>query len=706
MGTGIIYGGMNTDYAKDGCFLTRDEVSAILLVCKNYKLHFSRKCAERPFENVISIVSKIPWHIPKIINTLHRDHIFELLKLSLESLKTHLSKEYINISPTLMNRLIRSGICCPGFTDKQKNMILNFSDHNCPKDIELFVYKAEKCLDKKEEIINQTFSADSLSSAYPSPPNSIKSISSTNSSEKIKTKQGQNEDKDSIISTLTSKTKITNASLPSYTSTNKLLRTDIPPIVHTKPLPDQNNISNEEKLNQEIYNNNFTNFETNRKLLNFENFELVNNNNNNNNNNNININNNNNNNEQDNLKNSNSSPIELNLMESNVEEKVLIDNINNALLNDNYNNEVSIKQNLEAKNSNELTNYSLNIPNPPHPFNQKIPPPSQNNFIYSTPPPPPISNYAPFTTSYPTPSSILFYDKKTSITSFPPSVPATPAQSIIPIKNLIPPPLLSFPIIPDNNNNNNNTINGVYLPPFDPIINTNFLIPNSNNIISPIEKENDMPNFTPFITSEGLINKNLQIRQNQNLNYPDKYVKDESSTPDSIIPMNAKETEFSSNNLATSNIITETIPSTQATTPTKILNEILTLSNTDTKNSNSNNSTTTTLKRNDTTSNKLKEGQYLTTTMVNSNSNINAIKTLQTIIQDLSNKCMKYDEQLKEALEHNKQLENKIIELEKNNNFNEHENKINEDVKEQEVVEDDIKELTSTPLSSISSVSQ
>jgi len=80
MGTGIIYGGLNTTYAKDGCFLTRDEVSAILLVCKNYKLHFSRKCAERPFENVISIISKIPWHIPNIINTLHRDHIFELLK--------------------------------------------------------------------------------------------------------------------------------------------------------------------------------------------------------------------------------------------------------------------------------------------------------------------------------------------------------------------------------------------------------------------------------------------------------------------------------------------------------------------------------------------------------------------------------------------------------------------------------------------------
>ena len=33
-------------------------------------------------------------------------------------------------------------------------------------------------------------------------------------------------------------------------------------------------------------------------------------------------------------------------------------------------------------------------------------------------------------------------------------------------------------------------------------------------------KEN--PSFTPLITSEGLINKNLQIRQNQSLNKIDK----------------------------------------------------------------------------------------------------------------------------------------------------------------------------------------
>lgn len=62
-------------------YLKRDEIQAILMVCRNYKMHFSRKCADRPFENVVSIVAKIPWHISDACPTiLHRDHIFELLK--------------------------------------------------------------------------------------------------------------------------------------------------------------------------------------------------------------------------------------------------------------------------------------------------------------------------------------------------------------------------------------------------------------------------------------------------------------------------------------------------------------------------------------------------------------------------------------------------------------------------------------------------
>ncbi|KAI1318999.1 hypothetical protein EDD11_005197 [Mortierella claussenii] len=116
-------------------FVTREEISMLLMICRNYKLHFSRKCAERPFENIISILAKYPWHWPHRVPPLHRDHIFELLKLSIESLKSHLSKEYNTIHPTLLLRMVRSAILTPAFTERQKAMVLHTAGCSCPEDI-------------------------------------------------------------------------------------------------------------------------------------------------------------------------------------------------------------------------------------------------------------------------------------------------------------------------------------------------------------------------------------------------------------------------------------------------------------------------------------------------------------------------------------------------------------------------------------------
>ncbi|KAF8969301.1 hypothetical protein BGZ46_010690 [Entomortierella lignicola] len=116
-------------------FITREEINALLVVCRNYKLHFSRKCAERPFENILSILAKYPWHQPHRVQPLHRDHIFELLKLSIESLRTHLSKEYNTIHPTLLTRMVRSAIFTPAFTERQKAMVLHVAGCACPEDI-------------------------------------------------------------------------------------------------------------------------------------------------------------------------------------------------------------------------------------------------------------------------------------------------------------------------------------------------------------------------------------------------------------------------------------------------------------------------------------------------------------------------------------------------------------------------------------------
>ncbi|CEP08849.1 hypothetical protein [Parasitella parasitica] len=123
--------------SSSGCppFITREEINSMLVVCKNYKLHFSRKCAERPFENIISVIAKYPWHQTHLVSTMHRDHIYEMLKLAIESLKTHLAKDYVQIDTTLLERLVRAGIMCPAFTERQKTTLLQASRMECPQDI-------------------------------------------------------------------------------------------------------------------------------------------------------------------------------------------------------------------------------------------------------------------------------------------------------------------------------------------------------------------------------------------------------------------------------------------------------------------------------------------------------------------------------------------------------------------------------------------
>jgi hypothetical protein len=56
-----------------------------------------------------------------------------------ESLKTHLSKDYVQIDCTLLERLVRSGIMCPVFTERQKTMLLGTSGIPCPLDIMHFM---------------------------------------------------------------------------------------------------------------------------------------------------------------------------------------------------------------------------------------------------------------------------------------------------------------------------------------------------------------------------------------------------------------------------------------------------------------------------------------------------------------------------------------------------------------------------------------
>lgn len=57
-------------------------------------------------------------------------------------MKTHLSKDYVQIDSTLLDRLTRAGIMCPAFTERQKTTLLQTARIECPADIESFLMSA------------------------------------------------------------------------------------------------------------------------------------------------------------------------------------------------------------------------------------------------------------------------------------------------------------------------------------------------------------------------------------------------------------------------------------------------------------------------------------------------------------------------------------------------------------------------------------
>ncbi|KAG2231498.1 hypothetical protein INT48_008665, partial [Thamnidium elegans] len=103
---------------------------------KNRILYFSRKCAERPFENIITIVTKYPWEQHALVTEEQRNSIYDLLKSSIDALKLHLSK-VVHIDNSLLDRILRAGIMCPAFTDQQKSKLLKSVGY--PLDIETFM---------------------------------------------------------------------------------------------------------------------------------------------------------------------------------------------------------------------------------------------------------------------------------------------------------------------------------------------------------------------------------------------------------------------------------------------------------------------------------------------------------------------------------------------------------------------------------------
>lgn len=95
------------------------------------KLILFQRCIEITFMKC----SNYRWVKLDVYNINIEDHELTTFHQFLESLKTHLAKDYVQIDPTLLERLVRAGIICPAFTERQKMTLLQTARMDCPQDI-------------------------------------------------------------------------------------------------------------------------------------------------------------------------------------------------------------------------------------------------------------------------------------------------------------------------------------------------------------------------------------------------------------------------------------------------------------------------------------------------------------------------------------------------------------------------------------------
>ncbi|OLL23233.1 Epithelial splicing regulatory protein 1 [Neolecta irregularis DAH-3] len=118
----------------DAPFVTREELNSILVHAKIYRSPYSKKCPERPYESLVSII--FPWHQAEFYTAMQRDHLFEALKIGVESLRNHISKGNLpKLDRPLLERLVYSGLQNVVFTERQKLGLLQVARMRCPEDM-------------------------------------------------------------------------------------------------------------------------------------------------------------------------------------------------------------------------------------------------------------------------------------------------------------------------------------------------------------------------------------------------------------------------------------------------------------------------------------------------------------------------------------------------------------------------------------------
>ncbi|KAK6533251.1 hypothetical protein TWF694_002205 [Orbilia ellipsospora] len=108
--------------------ISREELVMILGHARTpHRSPFSRKCLQRPYESLMSVITKFPWRETEFYTLKQRDLIFQAAFEAGELLKRQILKGKAgpNIDLKLLRRLCRTISFCPGFTYRQKLTFLD-----------------------------------------------------------------------------------------------------------------------------------------------------------------------------------------------------------------------------------------------------------------------------------------------------------------------------------------------------------------------------------------------------------------------------------------------------------------------------------------------------------------------------------------------------------------------------------------------------
>eukprot|EP00835_Amoeboradix_gromovi_P000020 NODE_1_length_95616_cov_0.657642.p20 type:complete len:380 gc:universal NODE_1_length_95616_cov_0.657642:68893-70032(+) len=111
--------------------LVREDVIKILTVCRNYKRQYNRRCPNRPFDYVISLIQIFSFD--SIQEATQRDQIFEFHKNAVELLKIFTKKDFSYFRKDLLYSLVLCGVVCLGYTLKQREVLVRTSQINLPE---------------------------------------------------------------------------------------------------------------------------------------------------------------------------------------------------------------------------------------------------------------------------------------------------------------------------------------------------------------------------------------------------------------------------------------------------------------------------------------------------------------------------------------------------------------------------------------------